>query len=81
MTYKEHNVENEVTMKYDNVEEKLIQKPFEVVIKLLPGRLKEFLVFIDDEFLTTYESKGNITETEYIGFTPGLRVCASEIKI
>lgn len=80
MTYEGITMKKEVIMTYDNVDEKLCGKPFELVIRLLRDEPEIPLVFINEEFLTAYESKNDITCTEYIGFTSGLRVCASEIK-
>lgn len=70
-----------VALKDDNVKE-VFGKPFILTIQLLKNKTDEFLVFLNQEYLTTYKCPAyvDITQTKYIGFSTGLRVCASNLN-
>ena len=65
--------QKEVVLEDDDVQEKLIRRPFELTIRLLSQDEKkgsEFLVFVNKTFQTTFECCADITNTKYIGFSP-----------
>ncbi|XP_022335811.2 uncharacterized protein LOC111132306 [Crassostrea virginica] len=71
--------QKEVVLEDDDVQEKLFGRPFELTIKVLSHDEKkgsEFLVFVNKTFQTTFACPADITHTEYIGFSPALRISA-----
>lgn len=65
----------------EGVRKEIFGKIFVLSIKLLSHSDKtgsEFLVFLNKKLQTTYKCPLDITKTKYIGFSPALRIAASE---
>lgn len=70
----------EVVMEDKDIEEKLFEKPFE--LSIIPIAIhdecgSEILVFVNKEFITTFQCPAEINYTRYIGFSKTIRVCAN----
>lgn len=70
----------EVVLEDEDISEKLFEKPFE--LSIIPIAIhdevgSEILVFVNNEFITTFQCSSDITITKYIGFSKTFRICAN----
>lgn len=73
--------QSEVILKDDDVRDELFGKAFVLTIKVLShsdSSGSEFLIFVNRRFQTTYKCPLDLTKTKFIGFSPSLRIAASE---
>lgn len=81
-TFLQNGWQEEVYLKDDEFNTKLIENPFKLTIKVTdaedtPKQMTAFGVFVNDAFLTTYLCPADITMASFIGFTPNLRISAN----
>lgn len=77
-TFRKGQWGTEVILEGNSVRTQIFKKMFVLSLKVLShdGGGSEFLVFLNGSLLTTYRCRLDITKTEYIGFSPALRVVA-----
>ena len=81
--------QDELTIEGTDLDGMLLQKPFDLTIKILSVKdaknacenKSEFEVYLNDVFLTTFRSPLPITATKFIGFSPCIRICKSSKSV
>ena len=68
-----------VVLKDDDLKQTFFLRPFDLSIRVLSQHERggsEFLVYVNNTFLTAFECPADITETKFIGFSSFLRIIA-----
>ncbi|XP_078319552.1 uncharacterized protein LOC111122180 [Crassostrea virginica] len=81
--------QDELTIEGNDLDGMLLQKPFDLTIKILSVKdarnacenKSEFEVYLNDVFLTTFRSPLPITASKFIGFSPCIRICKASKSV